>query len=289
MSQRGLRPTLGYLITRCFTGRWSHAGSIVALFSALLLTTGVRLTAQNATATPPAGASQVTLRLDGAERVVTTTQTLLRDVLHEEGIALGEHDLCEPSPTSPVTNGMKVVITRVTCAWVTDQVTIPAPKQLRWIRRMTSTPVVIRQGRPGVLERTRVVWKRDGKVSVEWVQRTKVMSQPIPTIFGKGSLPSRGINNSLWMVATAYDPGPKSCGPHSTGHTAIGMHAGYGVIAVDPHVIPLGTRVRVEGYGMAIAADTGSAIRGRHIDVCFPTRWAAKQWGRRLVYVTIIR
>jgi 3D (Asp-Asp-Asp) domain-containing protein len=52
-------------------------------------------------------------------------------------------------------------------------------------------------------------------------------------------------------------------------HTALGKIAAYGLVAVDPRIIPLGTHLYIEGYGPAIAADTGGAIIGPHIDLCF--------------------
>jgi len=60
------------------------------------------------------------------------------------------------------------------------------------------------------------------------------------------------------------------------------------VIAVDPNVIPLGSKVYVDGYGYAVAADTGGAIKGNRIDVFFPTKEQAYRWGSRKVKVTII-
>ena len=60
------------------------------------------------------------------------------------------------------------------------------------------------------------------------------------------------------------------------------------VIAVDPSVIKLGTKVYVEGYGYAIAGDTGSAIKGNKIDVFFPTKEAAYKWGRKKVKIKIL-
>lgn len=71
------------------------------------------------------------------------------------------------------------------------------------------------------------------------------------------------------------------------GRTASGRHAGPGVIAVDPRVIPLGSRVHVEGYGHAVAADTGGAIKGRRIDIWLPSRSGCYRWGRRTVRVTV--
>jgi 3D (Asp-Asp-Asp) domain-containing protein len=71
------------------------------------------------------------------------------------------------------------------------------------------------------------------------------------------------------------------------GDTASGLPAGYGVAAVDPSVIPLGTRFHVPGYGDAVAADTGGGIRGAMIDLWFPTLAEAAAWGRRPVLITL--
>ena len=74
---------------------------------------------------------------------------------------------------------------------------------------------------------------------------------------------------------------------HLPGNTASGLPVGVGVIAVDPTVIPLGTRVFVPGYGPAVAADVGSAIKGNIIDLWMPTTAQALAWGRRTVTITI--
>jgi len=74
---------------------------------------------------------------------------------------------------------------------------------------------------------------------------------------------------------------------HLPGRTASGLPVGVGVIAVDPTVIPLGTRVFVPGYGAAVAADVGSAIKGNIIDLWMPSTAAARAWGRRTVTITV--
>jgi 3D (Asp-Asp-Asp) domain-containing protein/peptidoglycan hydrolase CwlO-like protein len=71
------------------------------------------------------------------------------------------------------------------------------------------------------------------------------------------------------------------------GTTATGIPVGWGVIAVDPSFIPLGTRMFVPGYGEGVAADTGSAVKGAVIDVWFPTCAQALQWGWRTVTITL--
>jgi len=74
---------------------------------------------------------------------------------------------------------------------------------------------------------------------------------------------------------------------HLSGHTASGLPVGIGVVAVDPSVIPLGTRLFVPGYGPAVAADVGSAIKGNIIDLWMPSTPAAQAWGRRTVTITV--
>jgi 3D (Asp-Asp-Asp) domain-containing protein/septal ring factor EnvC (AmiA/AmiB activator) len=72
-----------------------------------------------------------------------------------------------------------------------------------------------------------------------------------------------------------------------SGTTATGLPVGWGVVAVDPHVIPLGTHLWIPGYGEAIAADVGSAIVGQRLDLWFPSVAQADFWGRRTVTITL--
>ena len=71
------------------------------------------------------------------------------------------------------------------------------------------------------------------------------------------------------------------------GHTATGLPVGWGIVAVDPTVIPLGTRMTIPGYGEGVAADVGSGIRGAMIDLWFPSVQQADEWGRRTVTITL--
>jgi len=73
------------------------------------------------------------------------------------------------------------------------------------------------------------------------------------------------------------------------GRTALGVPVRKGVVAVDPKLIPLGTRMHVPGYGPGLAADVGTAIKGRIIDLWFPSTEAARRWGRRTVTITVYR
>ena len=87
-----------------------------------------------------------------------------------------------------------------------------------------------------------------------------------------------GSGQSVTVTATGYS---------LPGHTATGVAVAYGIVAVDPAVIPLGTRMSIPGYGEGIAADTGGSIVGPRIDLWFPTQAAALGWGTRTVTISL--
>ncbi|WP_243458126.1 3D domain-containing protein [Sporosarcina sp. Te-1] len=90
------------------------------------------------------------------------------------------------------------------------------------------------------------------------------------------------------VSASAYTANCNGCsGVTSTGIN-LKKNPDVKVIAVDPKVIPLGTKVHVEGYGYAIAGDTGSAIKGNKIDVFFSSKSEAYEWGRKKVKIKIL-
>lgn len=76
---------------------------------------------------------------------------------------------------------------------------------------------------------------------------------------------------------------------HLQGKTALGIPVRKGVVAVDPKLIPLGTKLHVPGYGPGVAADVGVSIKGRIIDLWFPSTAQARKWGRRTVVITVYR
>lgn len=97
------------------------------------------------------------------------------------------------------------------------------------------------------------------------------------------------------VVETAPPPAPagggrmtvSSTGYCLRGNTATGIEPGWGTVAVDPTVIPFGTKMHIPGYGDGVAADTGAAVKGRTIDLWFPSCPQALQWGQRIVTITL--
>jgi peptidoglycan hydrolase CwlO-like protein/3D (Asp-Asp-Asp) domain-containing protein len=120
--------------------------------------------------------------------------------------------------------------------------------------------------------------------------QTAQKAPQIPEIKTSSSTLSRGGSGSLsysqalTMEATAY------CGDGVTasGSATVRNPNGYSTIAVDPRVIPLGTKVYVDGYGYALACDTGGAIKGNIIDLFVNSEAEAENWGRRSVTVYIL-
>jgi peptidoglycan DL-endopeptidase CwlO len=114
------------------------------------------------------------------------------------------------------------------------------------------------------------------------VARTRTVAPlpPAPAPSGSSSPPTIPTQRTraITVVATGYS---------LAGTTSIGMPVGWGVVAVDPSLIPLGTRLMIPGYGEGVAADTGSAVQGATIDLWFPTGAQALAWGRRTVTITL--
>jgi 3D (Asp-Asp-Asp) domain-containing protein len=156
------------------------------------------------------------------------------------------------------------------------------------------TSQTVRPGKPGLKETVyRVVSQDDREISSRRIS-SRVVRKPTSEVINvgrRGQLASRGYfsgRRSLTMIATGYDPSPASNGGNRSGRGSTGLKVGHGVVAVDPKYIPLGTRLYIEGYGYAVAGDTGSAIRGNRIDLGQDTRRNAEKVGRRTVVVHII-
>lgn len=116
--------------------------------------------------------------------------------------------------------------------------------------------------------------------------KSQQQTQVVPTQKTQQSAQPQG--KTITVSATAYTAYCAGCSGVTANGTNLRANPNAKVIAVDPKVIPLGSRVYVEGYGEAIAADTGGAIKGNKIDVFFPSQDSAVNWGRRTIQITIL-
>lgn len=232
---------------------------------------------------------QVTLVVGAESRTLSTTVGSVAELLVQEQVELGDWDRVCPALDHVLCQDALVKVTRVNRRLVITHQAIAPGSRVRFDPRVAGR-VVLSHGRSGLRRLTYQVWEADGKETSRSLVASHLVRAPGTQTVLVGNQPalvSRG-GQPLIMVATAYDPGPRSCGRFASGHTAIGAHATRGVAAVDPNVIPLGTRLYVEGYGPALAADVGGAIKGRRIDVCFDTYRQALSWGRRTVRVYVL-
>jgi len=152
--------------------------------------------------------------------------------------------------------------------------------------------LLLKRGKPGLWS----VLVERGSFGVRDLKAVKCLKPGTPAwmLRGRGlpldiAWPALAVaRRELDLEATGYDPGPDDNTRGWVGATRTGSRARFGIVAVDPALIPLGTRVYVEGYGPALAADVGGAIKGRRIDLCFNTSSEARDWGRRRRRVWIV-
>ena len=154
---------------------------------------------------------------------------------------------------------------------------------------------VIAHGQPGLVEIRTLYAQRDGGAVRRKVLSSTVLVAAKPRIVADGlgssalaSFEAHGLIHMAYMARSAIDMMATAYTADSaggSGWTAIGRRAGFGIVAVDPRVIPLGTHLYIPGYGMAIAGDTGGAIVGNRIDLGFDSLRDAMLFGRRDVKV----
>jgi 3D (Asp-Asp-Asp) domain-containing protein len=237
----------------------------------------------------------VSITVDGQTVETQTAASSVGELLRELQISLGQKDAVSPDVATPVSANLAVKVVRRT-----EQVKVVREEiPFQTIRRADPTMNLgetkeLQAGVPGVKEIKVVTYFEDGKEVGQEVVEETIVANPVDQVvaYGTVAVVSRGGHDyryvrKLDMVATGYTAGKES-NPQGNGHTYTGMKAVRGVVAVDPNVIPLYTRLYVEGYGPAIAADIGGAVKGYTIDLCFDTVEEALAWGRRPVTVYVL-
>lgn len=231
------------------------------------------------------------------ERTIRSAAGTATDLIRDGGLQMeGEYRAeVHIDPARP--DLLSVELIKIRTEVVTAQVVIPYQTE----RRETATLELglekdIQKGANGLKEvQYRNIYENDKLVKREVLSET-VLREPVTRLVAvgtAGTVTTRGgevirFKKALYMTATGYTAGPESTGKYATGYTYLGMKAGYGVVAVDPRVIPLRSRLYIEGYGFAVAGDIGGAIKGNRIDLCFDTVAEANRWGVRKVKVYII-
>jgi uncharacterized protein YabE (DUF348 family) len=248
--------------------------------------------------------------IDGqTEKTILTAETNIKDLINSLDIKLEEEDKIEPKLGEPIKEGQAVKITRVSREVAVETQELPFQTVFKNNSNLEKGKTVkIQKGKKGLKEiKFEVTYENGVEVGREVVEES-VVENAVNEIVEKGTLvlaatSSRGdiarYSKVLTMTATAYDLSFQSTGRRPGdkyyGLTASGTKIRPGVVAVDPKVIPLGTKLYIEStdgtsdYGYATAEDKGSAIKGNKIDLYLETAQAVKKFGRRTVRVYILK
>lgn len=228
--------------------------------------------------------ADITLKVDGYTMELMVAQTTVKEALKKYNIPVGKNDIILPGPDEKVTDGMEITVQRVQYgeAIVTEEV--PYTSETVGVETLPQgTSRVAVQGETGQDEVTYKVMYVDGsEASREEIARTRI-KEPVNELIEKSivaTIHGKEYTKKFTVKAYSYTGG---------GRTASGKPAAVGRIAVDRSVIPLGTKVYVEGYGFAEAADTGGNIKGNTIDVYFNSVGECTQWGARNVTIYILK
>lgn len=252
-------------------------------------------------------AVDVYVAVDGKDLKIKTAEDDVSSMLKAEGITIDDFDRIVPSKTDKIQNGLKVNITRIKSQIFKEEQDLDYAVVYQNDDNMErGTQKVVTEGKIGKKITTTKIYYEDNKEVSRKVISEAISSTPVNKVIARGTLgtitASRGdklyYTKSFSVRATAYSAGyastGKNPGDYGYGRTATGTSVrrssdGYSSIAVDPRVIPLGTRLYVEGYGLAIAEDTGGGIKGNSIDVFFNSESQALSWGVRWLTVYILK
>jgi len=233
----------------------------------------------------------VTVAYQGVTQVLVTAKLTVGELAESLGAATVSNKLI-PNGQTKIEPDMHIQIVALTQQVVERDV----PEPFSIIRQPDPTlrkgmEKVMEEGQDGIKKITVCLNFADGvEVSAQQISET-IKEAPKAQVILVGTRDtvetSRGsmrFSRMEMMEASAYLPTDGS----AAGITATGVSARHGIVAVDPDVIPLGTRVYVPGYGVALAADVGGAIVGNKIDLCVEDYSEAMSFGRRSVEVYVL-
>lgn len=284
VSFRSSRPTVGLALLEM--GVRLGPGDDVAPPIDTELTAGMDVTVRHAT--------PITVALPEGRRAIYTLRRTVGEALQDAGIVLPAGDgevRIEPPLDTPVSAGLSVHVVIVSDALALEKEFVEAQTVFQPDPSLPPGATRVVEGNDGVHYRQyQVRFENGAEVSrelvAEWYDpepaNTVVYYSPRPSAPALPSAEANGLGGpppdgaqvvrTLRVYATWYSAA--SAGRSSSdplyGITATGVRVSYGVIAVDPNVIPLGTKLYVPGYGYGVAADTGGAVVGHVIDLGYP-------------------
>ncbi|MGA2286591.1 MAG: ubiquitin-like domain-containing protein [Dehalococcoidia bacterium] len=242
-------------------------------------------------------ASRLTITLPEGTSVVYSHEKTVGAALEASGIGLTPLDKVSPARDEPLTRDMEVEVIRVTVGDVVERDEIPFQTVFRGDPDLSWGDSRRVEGQAGVHASEYQVTYEDGQETGRALVRDWVEQEPQDAVvyYSAASEASAGIADGTQVVevkhvyATWYDPAsagkPRSSSGY--GYTSTGVQVTRGVVAVDPSVIPYGTKMFIPGYGFAVAADCGGGVNGNMIDLGFPDDYPV-DWSPHWVDIYIL-
>ena len=232
----------------------------------------------------------VVINIDGAPRMVNTDKTTIGELLDDLDNTIGTEYILNDAEESDLVEAMMTIsLTSVTEKIVAETKDVPFETiQRPNVNMAIGTTKVVQEGKNGVSAIiSKEIYHGRDLIQTTFVEEkvTTPVQNKIVEFGTTGVINGHAYTNQINARVTAYTPYDPGC----NNITATGTTVRKGVIAVDPSVIPLGTRVYIPGYGVAVAEDTGGAIKGNRVDVCYMTKSEAYGWGVRNVPVYILQ
>jgi 3D (Asp-Asp-Asp) domain-containing protein len=241
--------------------------------------------------------SYVTVVADGKRYRLSTMGDSVASMLGRAGVSLGVNDQVTPDMGMPTSDGMVITVMRQNKEMRRELAAIPY-ETLRMPKKSLNAGEerVVQAGVAGERELLYQAYYQDGQPVGEYFVRDGVVRDPVTEIieYGTGGIVNVGGVDRKFLRAIDVEATAYSTEGRVGKRTATGTIARVGAIAVDPRVIPLGTKMYIEGangkwiYGMAVAEDTGTAIKGNIIDLYFNTFAECWAFGRRKAVVYIL-
>ncbi|MFZ7102182.1 MAG: 3D domain-containing protein [Peptococcaceae bacterium] len=226
------------------------------------------------------------IEADGTEKDLYTFENDINRVLEQENLILNHQDYVNIRCDNDT---YYVKINRCMEKFITETAQIPYQEEIQYSLRLGEDfSKTIQNGQDGLKEvKYRVTLQNGQELRRESISEV-IIKEPQPQIILKGQRAQAVIASGRpthfrevkIMEASAYT--------HTGNRTATGVYPEIGTIAVDPEVIPLGTKLWIEGYGFGVAQDTGGYINGNRIDLFMETKRECFYWGRRHVRVLIL-